>query len=155
MTARTSVKPLAITPGNGTSPASTRELVQTQNALLRSNDNLLGAVNQFREDVTDRFGRMADQLNGVCDDVIAIKGERREEAAVARERAANAKTAAEAATVAEGKHAATAMEERHEQTASVEAHALAYRWRVGIGLAAITGLGALLLNLLNVFVLNR
>ena len=155
MTARTAVKPLTITPGNGTGPASTRDLVQTQNAILKSNDSVLGAVNQFREDLTERIGRMAVQLDGVCVEVSTIKTERRVEAALAVERATNAEKAAKDATVAEGKHAATAMEERHEQTASVEAHALAYRWRVGIALAATTGLGALALNLLNTFVLNR
>jgi hypothetical protein len=149
VTARTAVKPLTITPGNGTGPASTRDLVQTQNAILKSNDSVLGAVNQFREDLTERIGRMAVQLDGVCVEVSTIKTERRVEAAT------NAEKAAKDATVAEGKHAATAMEERHEQTASVEAHALAYRWRVGIALAATTGLGALALNLLNTFVLNR
>jgi hypothetical protein len=155
MTPRTTIRPLRVTPGNGTSPASTRELVQTQDAILLSNATVLGAVTQFQEDLTGRIGRMADTLDGVCVEVTDIKTERRVEAALAAERAKVAKTAAEAATVAEGKHAATAMEERHEQTASVEAHALAYRWRVGIALAATTGLGALALNLLNIFVLNR
>ena len=133
MTPRTAIKPLTVTPGNGTSPVSTRELVQTQNALLQSNASVLGAVNQFREDVTDR----------------------RVEAALVAERAEAAATAAKIAADAELRHAAKAAEERHDQTAKIEAHALAWRWRVGIALAATTGLGALMLNLFNVFVIGK
>ena len=151
MTPRTSARPLAVTPGNGASPASTRELVQTQNAILKSNDSVLGAVNQFREDLTDRIGRIATQVDGVCTQVDTIKTERRVEAALAVERTRNAEKIAKDAAAAETRHANLAQEERHDQTAKVESNILSRHWRITLLAGIATSIGISLLN----FAMNR
>jgi hypothetical protein len=118
--------------------------VTVQTAILHSNAAVLGAVNEFRAgmdqrldrqfgEVREKFALLGKQVDGVCETVGGIVTDRAIEAALAkRTRELDAQSE----------------EARNE-------HVLSERWRVGIVLAATTGLGALLLNLFNVFVIGK
>ena len=151
------VKPLAVTPGNGTSPASTRELVQTQNAILLSNAGVLGAVTQMQGDIGGRldrqFGDMSLALKGVEGKVDgldtrlgSIEVARHDEALIAAEHAKEA-------TKDETDHAAKASQERADakdvtaaNNADRVAHSLSRNQRLAITVAAGSAAATLLLS---------
>lgn len=81
---------------------------------------LLGAVNGLRTEMTRRFGQVDEKLDGVCDDVATLK----------TQQAVNAALAKQADNVAQG-------------------HTLDYRFKLGIIVAAFTGACGLVLGVLN------
>lgn len=156
MTPRT-VKPLAVTPGNGTGPASTSQLVQTQNAILTSNATVLGAVTQMQTDIGQRldrqFGETAasiqiveGKVDGLDDRLGCLETARRDEALLAAERA-------DVAAKAETSHAAKAAIERADakdtatsNNADRAAHSLSRNQRMAITVAAVSAAATLLLS---------
>jgi hypothetical protein len=119
--------------GNGS--ASPGDLIIAQDAILAALAASTASQTLLRRDmgrelkaIRSTVSTVSCQLNGVCDEVVTIKTERRIEAALAVERTANAEKAAKA----EADHAATARDERHDMAAKTDAHTLSLRWRVGI-----------------------
>ena len=148
------VKPLTVTPGNGVTPASTKELVQTQNAILLSNAGVLGAVTQMQTDIGKRldrqFGDTAESLqivegkvDGLDGRLGSIEESRRTDAALAVQAkgfaADNATQAKE--TAADAKTTAT------ERNTDRAAHALSRNQRLAIIVTACVSCASLAVTL--------
>jgi hypothetical protein len=114
--------PLTQSNATGNGVPTVADLIRVSNTVQATANQLLGAVDQMRVDVNGRLDRMTGQLNGVCDQVAGIVLARSVETAVATERAKVATERADAANDA----------------------TLGFRWKVGIGLAATSGLGGLI-----------
>ena len=124
--------------GNG-SPVMA-DLIRVQSAILKSNAATLGAVGQFQKDIGGRldrqFGEVAQSLQtveGKVDDSIARLG------CIEEARRLDAALAAQAKVVAT------------ERNVDRAAHALSYNQRLAITVAAISGVGALALGVLTMF----
>ena len=84
-------------------------------------------ITQLRVDINGRFDKLDGRLDGVCDDVAELK-------------------TVQAVESARAKWAANDERVRADQA---DHHVLSYRFRVGIAVAAIGGIGGLLLGLVN------
>jgi hypothetical protein len=84
-------------------------------------------VTQLCGDLNERFDKIDVKLDGVCEDVAELKMASAVESARAKWTANDAKVRADQA----------------------DHHVLSYRFRVGIAVAAISGIGGLLLGLVN------
>jgi hypothetical protein len=143
MTPRRNVVPLTRQNATGNGVPSTEDLIQTQNAILRSNAAVLGAVSEFRKgmdqrldrqfgEVNRQLGATNDKLDGVCKQVGDIEEARRLSEALAKQ-AANSAVAANAVAVQ---------------------HSLSTNQRWAIVISAIAAVGGVAIGFLN-FVTSR
>ena len=86
-----------------------------------------GVVTQLRADLNERFDKIDLKLDGVCEDVAELKTDQAINAA----------------------HAKWTADDQKVRADQADHHVLSYRFRVGIAVAAIGGIGGLLLGLVD------
>jgi hypothetical protein len=130
-----SIEPLTLANKVGNGTPLMGDLIRVQSAVLASNAAVMGAVMELRKGVDQRLdrefadsraliGTISTKLNGVCDEVVTIKNERRLADALAMERTSIAKQA----------------------DAVAVQHSLSRNQRLGVMVAAVSGCGALALG---------
>ena len=137
-------RPLTLDNKVGNGAPAMDDLIRTQNAILASNATVLGAVTQFREDIGGRLDR---QFGETASSLYVVEG--KVDGLNARLGCIEEARRTDAALAAQAKGTAT------ERNADRVAHALSTNQRMAITVAAISGVGGLILAVIRDLGLGR